>query len=102
MKCKSKNDVFWGNAVIYSEKELKEKRIKYDAKVKLMVTRWAVINHVLDNLEISKRDIKFRIMNMLLFIPTRHGISINSKCVQNEQNLLRTRNHTWIADKLVS
>ena len=65
-----------------------------------MVTRWAVISHVLDNLEISKRDTKFRIMNMLL--PTRHGISTKSKCVQNEQNLQRARNHTWIANKLVS
>ena len=60
--------------VIYSEKELKEKRIKYDAKVKLMVTRWTIISHVLDNLEISKRDTKFKIMNMPTRLPTRHEI----------------------------
>ena len=43
---------------MFSEKEVNEKRIKYDAKVKLMVTRWTIISHVLDNLGISKRNSK--------------------------------------------
>ena len=43
---------------MFSEKEVNEKKIEYDAKVKLMVTRWTIISHVLDNLGISKRNSK--------------------------------------------
>ena len=56
---------------MFSEKEVNEKRIKYDAKVKLMVTRWTIISHVLDNLGISKRNTKVRISIMLT--ATCHG-----------------------------
>ena len=58
--------------VIFSEKEVNEKRIKYDARVKLMVTRWTIISHVLDNLGISKRNTKVRFSIMLT--PTCHRI----------------------------
>ena len=48
-----------------------KKRIEYDAKVKLMVTRWTIIGHVFDNLGIAKRNTKVSISIMLT--PTCHG-----------------------------